>query len=497
MNKKWISAALTLTLLAPTAIACTKDNSGDEETERVLRVATSMDYGDEGEWFRQQFTEIFEFAHKNIKIEYVPIMDSSMRYGYGGGMKEGEKQPDPMEKLKEVMQGTNPPDVVMFNLQEMGQLISENLLQPLDPLISKDKFDTTDIVPAVIDGLKAGSTDGKLYALAPTFSSSALIYNKKIFDEAGVPYPTDNMTWDDVFDLARRVTKPDDEKPVYGFNFFTQGYSDIFGAVQTYAAPLELRVWDEKGESMTVDSDQWEQVYSTLIQLQKDKIMPGQPDYNNPKMMERYQTSDDNPFGYDDFMSGRLAMGLMHYGELSRIDNANKNAANFKNFTPIEYNAVTMPSHASQPGVVPNLSMNGIMGINTKAGNAEDAWRFLKFINGEDWARAKSKTNYQMVSRKTYIKPKEGSDLNLAAFYNIKPVLNNPMEDWKIYREKPYIYQVHDIGRNEMMQALEGKKTIRDALKAWQTQGDAMLKQMKENPDSFNPGIGKPVPIEG
>lgn len=479
--KKWLPAALTLTMLAPAVMACSNNNSDEKEGERVLRIATSMDYGDEGEWFRDQFTEIFEYANPNIKIEYIPTTDS--RYRYGPGPKQGEKQPDPLEELKKAMQGDTPPDVVMFNLQEMAQLMEDNLLQPLDPRISKDKFDTADIVPLVMDGLKSASTDGKLYALAPTFSPSALVYNRKIFDEAGVPYPTDNMTWDQMFDLARRVSKGEGKSQVFGFNFFSQGYSDFLGATNIYAGPLGLRTFNDTGEKLTVDSENWEKVWSTLIQLEKDKILPGQPDFNNPEVMAMRQSTEDNPFGYDDFMSGRLAMAIMGYGELARIDNANKNASLYKGFTPIEYNAVTVPSHPEYPGVVANIGLNGIMGINSKAGNPEDAWKFIKFINGEDWARSKAKNNYQMVSRKKYIKAKEGSDLNLNAYLNVKPMINNPNENYRLFREKPYIYQVYDIGRNEYMQAVKGNKSVRDALKAWQTQGDAMLQQMKDNPN--------------
>jgi len=483
MKKKMIPLLLTSAMLLPTLAACNSNKAKEPEGERTLRVATTMGYGDDGEYFRDQFTEIFEYANPNIKIEFVQTFED--KYRYGGRPKEGEKMPDPFEKLKESMQGANPPDVVMFDLSQMPQLLGENLLAPLDPLISKDKFDTADIVPAVIDGIKAASTDGKLYGLAPLFSSSALVYNKKMFDEAGVPYPTDGMTWDQMFDLARRVTKGEGEKKVYGFNFYSQSHGDLFSMSHAYTVPLKLRVWDEKGEKMLVDDDNWEKAWKTLIQLQNDKIAPNPEDMNNPEARMRFQGGEDNPFGYNDFMSGRLAMTLMHYGELNQIDNANKNAENFKNYTKVDYDVVTMPSHPENPGVVANIGINGLMGINAKAGNADDAWRFIKFINSEDWARSKAKNNYQLVSRKKYIKQREG--INVQAFYNVKPMTENFQENYKIYQEKPNIYRVQDIGRQEFMQAAQGQKTVRDALKSWQTQGDALLQQMKDNPNAGGP----------
>lgn len=123
-----------------------------------------MGFGDD-EYFRQQFTEIFEFANPNIKIEMIPTMDDKYRYG---GVQPGEKMPDPMEKLKEVMQGDNPPDVVMVGYEQLPDIIESNMLTQLDPLITKDKFDTTGIVPAVIDGIKMLVVASCMHLLQPS-----------------------------------------------------------------------------------------------------------------------------------------------------------------------------------------------------------------------------------------------------------------------------------------------------------------------------------------
>jgi multiple sugar transport system substrate-binding protein len=140
-----------------------------------------------------------------------------------------------------------------------------------------------------------------------------------------------------------------------------------------------------------------------------------------------------------------------------------------------------MPTHPEAPGIGGQIYMNGIMGINAKAQNVDDAWKFLKFINGEDWARLKSRSSYQLVSRKKYINKPGGAEFHIEAFYNTRPAPQNPA-DMKIYREKPNIYQVQQIGRDQFMQALQGKIGVREALKKWQTDGDAMLQKIKENP---------------
>lgn len=478
LTKNAVLVSLCVGLTAPALVACTNQPGANSNTERTLRIATSMGYGPNDEWFRQRFTELFEFANPNIKIEIIPTMDESYYYGFGK-RDPNEKPQDPLEKLKELMQGDNPPDIAMVSFDQLDGLITENLLTQLDPMIQKDKFDTSDIVPAVMDGLKQKG-DGKLYALAPTFSASALIYNKQMFDEAGVEYPKDKMTWDEIFDLARRVSKGEGENRKYGFSFSTYSGNDLFYASQTYSEPLQLRMFDDKAEKMTVDTDQWENVWKTILQLKTEKLVPEPIDHE--KMRDAMSSGEYNPFQYNDFLMGRVAMAPIHFSGLNEIINANKNAQNITGFTPIDWDVVTMPVHQEYPNIGGSMYMDGIMGINSRAQNPEDAWNFIKFINGEDWARLKSSSESNIVSRKKYIKNmKDGVEFNVDAFTTLIPAPN--VYDTQLYREKEGLYQVHDLGRQAFEEAAQNKMTVREALKKWQTDGDAVLQQIKANPN--------------
>lgn len=474
--RKWMAITLSVILLLPALAACSKGETNEKEKESVLRIATSMGYGADDEWFRQQFTEIFEFVNPNIKIEVIPTMDDRYRYGNYESNDPNEKPEDPMIKLKELMDGPNPPDIVMTEYDQLKELIDENRLQPLDARMTKDKFDLNDFVPAIVDGLKDLSTDGKIYALAPMFSSSALIYNRKMFDDAGVAYPTDDMTWDQVFDLGRRLTSGEGDARKYGFSFSPYQYSDLFNDMNVYIAPLELRMFDDEVEHMTVDSDQWEKVWEKVLELKKEKLLPEPPDYSKPRSQE-----DVGPFDHDAFLSGKVAMTIMSYGQLNEVINANKSAANIKNFTPIDWDVVTVPTHPDHPGIGGNVYMNGIMGINAKAQDADAAWKFLSFINGEDWAKVKAKSVYNLVTRAKYNEPKDGLEFNMNAFFKLKPAPN--IMDQSIYRQYPNIWNVQNIGQMKFQEVVNGNKTIRQALKEWQTQGDQMLQQIKENPN--------------
>jgi multiple sugar transport system substrate-binding protein len=498
--KRIMITLLSLIMVGSMLAACTK-KSTTGKTEHVLRIASS--YGMDEEYFRQQYTELFEFANENIKIEIIPTQDEGMRYGYGGGYSSSEevdpnapKPKTPLETMMDLMDGPNPPDVVVLGFEQMKTLLDKNLLAPLDPQIKTSKFDITDIAPVVLDSLKGASEDGQLYALTPTFSSNALIYNKQMFIDAGVnEMPTDNMTWDEIFALAKKLSVGEGKDHKYGFSFNSQAQGDMFYSMKAYTDPLQLRMYDTLGEKMTVDTPEWESAFTTINQLQKDKVMPAANDMERMKMAAGDGTNGQpqGPFAYDDFMSGRVAMTIIPYGQLSQIINANKSADTIKGYTKIDWDVVTVPSHPSAPGEVSNVYFNNLMAINAKSTNLADAWKFIEFSNSEKWAQLKSHSSQQMVSRMKYIQPKEGTEFHIDAFYKIK--LAPIIDDNQLMQSKPNLWSIQQIGQTVFQDVAAGKKTVKQALTEWQTKGNVVLQKIKENPNAqIDPSLYQSAP---
>ena len=48
-------------------------------------------------------------------------------------------------------------------------------------------------------------------------------YNKDLFDAAGVAYPSNDMTWDEYYDLAAKMTSGEGSSKVYGTHHHTSG----------------------------------------------------------------------------------------------------------------------------------------------------------------------------------------------------------------------------------------------------------------------------------
>ena len=51
----------------------------------------------------------------------------------------------------------------------------------------------------------ASGTDGKIYGVPKDKDNVVLVYNKEMFDAAGVSYPDESWTWDDLTDASQRI----------------------------------------------------------------------------------------------------------------------------------------------------------------------------------------------------------------------------------------------------------------------------------------------------
>ncbi|MET9340768.1 sugar ABC transporter substrate-binding protein [Nonomuraea sp. NPDC003804] len=102
-------------------------------------------------------------------------------------------------KLQTAASGGATPDVFWMNSLNVRMYAKGGIITPLEESKAQG------LPPAVVDGYRY---DGKLYGLPHNVSIPALWYDKKLFDAAGVAYPTADWTWDDVKAAAKKLTDP-------------------------------------------------------------------------------------------------------------------------------------------------------------------------------------------------------------------------------------------------------------------------------------------------
>lgn len=138
----------------------------------------------------KKMIEIFESKNPDIKVD-VQIT------GYE----------DYFTKLATTVGGGNPPDVFEMNMENFLSYMLRGACADLT-----GKIDTANYREGT---LAAVSSEGKIYAVPMSFSTCVLFYNKDLFDQAGVAYPTDEWTWADAQAAAEKIKALGDD--IWGY----------------------------------------------------------------------------------------------------------------------------------------------------------------------------------------------------------------------------------------------------------------------------------------
>lgn len=110
------------------------------------------------------------------------------------------------------------PDVLF--LWPTPRYAAEGVLENLDPWIQKSSYDLKDYWPAL---LESAMYNGSVYGLPRDISVDVLYYNKDLLDKAGVSYPTEAWTWDDLQTAVTKVTKVEGNGQVSQYGLAMEG----------------------------------------------------------------------------------------------------------------------------------------------------------------------------------------------------------------------------------------------------------------------------------
>lgn len=156
-----------------------------------------------------------------------------------------------------------------------GNLLDSNLQYDITPLIKKYNYDLTKLDPALVDTAQK-LADGGIYGLPVLVPPSTIYYNKDIFDKFGVPYPKDGMTWDDLYELSKKLTRKEGDVQYYAFG---SSYGH-FILMNQWSLPL---VDTKTKKSTFATDDRWKQFVENFVRIYK---IPGYDSLPSNKMSE-------------------------------------------------------------------------------------------------------------------------------------------------------------------------------------------------------------------
>ncbi|CAG7653695.1 ABC transporter substrate-binding protein [Paenibacillus allorhizosphaerae] len=126
----------------------------------------------------------------------------------------------------------------------------------ISDLIKKYNYDLTVLEPSAVE-MQRQIANGGIYGLPVNTTTLSLFYNKEIFDRFGVPYPKESMSWEQLMDLTRKLSREDGGKKYTGLGIS----NSHFLMLTPYSAPYV----DPKTNRAMFTKEPFVKTFETLI----------------------------------------------------------------------------------------------------------------------------------------------------------------------------------------------------------------------------------------
>lgn len=380
----------------------------------------------------QALVDAYKAKNPNVTIEMVDLGSS-----------------DYMTVLATQLSGnTGAFDVVTIkDVPGYATLVQKNTLESLDSYIKSANIDLK---------LYGGATDqvtvnGSLYELPFRNDFWVVFYNKDLFDKAGVAYPTNDMTFAQYDEIAKKMTSKEFGKEVYGTHYHTWR-----SAVQLFG------VLDGKNNILSGKYDFFKPYYDMVLGQEKAGVCRSYTDLKTEGL--HYSAA---------FSGGDVAM--LNMGSwfistlISNIANGTYDSSLCGNWGIVKY------PHAD--GVQAGSTLGTITGISVTSGSANKAaaWDFVNFVSGKEGAAVMAKTgNFPAIMTDEAM----NTIASLAGFPT-DAQSKEALVVSNLYLEVPYHESVSEV--NSLLDTyhtaiMSGEMSIDDGIKAMNTEIGKILK---------------------
>src|SRR3954447_17457537 len=178
--------SLAIALIVSFAASCDRDARGSTREGSSGEVTWMVAVGPDRPMFEKLLARFHEL-HADIRVR--PMWVPASQY---------------QTKLKTLIAAGKSPDI--FWSGDVWVAYELPFLADLTDLVERDakELDLDDFYPEL---LAACRYNGRQILLPRWFNIALLYYNRKLFDDAGEPYPSPDWTWDDYLAAAKRLTR--------------------------------------------------------------------------------------------------------------------------------------------------------------------------------------------------------------------------------------------------------------------------------------------------
>jgi multiple sugar transport system substrate-binding protein len=255
-----------------------------------------------------------------------------------------------MKKIDIAMLSGDKTDIInLSNPIDQNKYASRDFLYPMKDLAKQANYDIDKIYGDSLTKYK-----DEVYYIPYNLSMWAVFYNKKLFDEAGVPYPTGNWTWSQYIETAKKLTKPD--KGTQGSYMLTFDNYLYLQSRQKNVPGYKPDGTSNYDDPAFKDALKW---YNDLSAVHK--IQPSWIEFKTKKLSNL------------GFLEGKYAMQFIGTWYLGSLNNFEKYPRDWK------WGVVQPPTPDDGKGNN-NIGVTAALAINKKSAHPKESFDFLSYF---------------------------------------------------------------------------------------------------------------------
>ncbi|MBQ7257386.1 MAG: sugar ABC transporter substrate-binding protein [Abditibacteriota bacterium] len=185
-----------------------------------------------------------------------------------------------MQTILTQLAGDVPPDIITaYDIESFRRFQRLDQLEDLTPYVQKYNMPVNNIRKSLHEFVYIrDEKDGqeKVYGIPENCAPFQLFYNKDVFDRFGVPYPTNDMTWDEVLEVAKKLTS---DKNVNGRKVVDTKGLMVSEDVEYWVKMYGGKLFSEDGTRCLINTPESRKGLEYLESLRmKDKVIPSASD---------------------------------------------------------------------------------------------------------------------------------------------------------------------------------------------------------------------------
>ena len=177
-------------------------------------------------------------------------------------------------KLEASATSNSMPDIFWMHSNQMYKYADNGILADCSDIVDANSF--SDISIANAEG-----SDGKVYGVPKDKDLVVLVYNKEIFDQAGVTYPDDTWTWDNLTEASEKIYE---QTGKYGYMAYAHDQIGYWNFVYQNGG----EILNEDGTKAEYTEKATSDAIKFYVNLQNNDWCPTQEQFANTSATEQF-----------------------------------------------------------------------------------------------------------------------------------------------------------------------------------------------------------------